>query len=876
MGNDKDTKASRSAYFHFIESMDRVNRAVRDESNLEKMVRDVLDEVLEIFDCDRAFLIHPCDPNADSWISPIERIRSEYPGIHEEGIEMPMDSDFAEMLGLLLESKGAVKFGAGTAHPLPKKFADRFGSKSVMSVAIYPKIGKPWQFGIQQCSHDRVWTKEEERLLLEIGRRMEDGLTSLLFMRELQQSEAKYGRFVETSSDGICILDRDGLITFVNQKMSEMLGYSGSEMLGKPITSFMFEADIADHEQHFAARRQGGSENYERRFRHRSGDVVWTLISASPIFDNKDVFSGSFAVLTDITERKQAEKKLLANEQLFRALVENSPDFIARYDLEYRRIYVNPAIQSLFSIPIEDVLSQTPADQSPINTPQIYIDHLRQVIETAAECILETPFRNAQGETHWGQIRFVPEFDAEGNVSSVMTIGRDIHEIKESEQRLRRFIANLPAFFFTFRRTEDGRYCFPYASPGIETIYGLDPEDVRDDMAPLHMLVHPNDRRYVETSIARAFETLEPLNMEFRVYRPDMPERWVEARSIPNEEADGGILWYGIMLDITKRKRAEAELALSEEKFSKAFNASPNLMAITNPEDGRIVEINESFCRFFGYERDQCIGHSTTDLHMWVDPEQRKKAVRQLEDTGAALYMPVDLRTKSGEIRSVIDSMVFITLENKKRLLSVATDVTERTQAEERLRASLVDTIRAIALTVEMRDPYTAGHQNRVAKLCTAIGAELGLDEDHLEGLRLGAMIHDIGKVYVPAEILNRPGPLKALEYEMVKNHSQIGYEIVKDVKFPWPVAEMILQHHERLDGSGYPNGLKAPDILLESRIMAVADVVEAMLSHRPYRDAYDLDETLREIESHRGTKYDPEVVDACLHLFRDRGFVFS
>ncbi|TAJ55667.1 MAG: PAS domain S-box protein [Nevskiaceae bacterium] len=197
-------------------------------------------------------------------------------------------------------------------------------------------------------------------------------------------------------------------------------------------------------------------------------------------------------------------------------------------------------------------------------------------------------------------------------------------------------------------------------------------------------------------------------------------------------------------------------------------------------------------------------------------------------------------------------------------------------KSSQRLKAALSDAIGAIAMTVEKRDPYTAGHQQRVAELSVAIGRELGLDPDRLDGLRLGATIHDIGKIYVPAEILNRPGRLTTAEFELIKTHPQVGYDIVKDVSFPWPLAQMILQHHERLDGSGYPRGLKGEDIIIEARVLAVADVVEAMSSHRPYRPAQPPDSALREISEQRGRLYDPAVVDVCLRLFAERKFKFS
>jgi PAS domain S-box-containing protein/putative nucleotidyltransferase with HDIG domain len=194
----------------------------------------------------------------------------------------------------------------------------------------------------------------------------------------------------------------------------------------------------------------------------------------------------------------------------------------------------------------------------------------------------------------------------------------------------------------------------------------------------------------------------------------------------------------------------------------------------------------------------------------------------------------------------------------------------------EQLKEALVSTIRAMALTVEKRDPYTAGHQSRVAALAMAIAVEMGVDENRVEGLRLGAMIHDIGKIYVPAEILNRPGKLSGPEFSMIKSHPEVGYDIIKGVEFPWPVADMVLQHHERMDGSGYPNGLRGEAIILEARILAVADVVEAITAHRPYRAGLGLATALVEIENGRGQLYDTAVADACLRLFREKGYTLT
>ena len=208
-------------------------------------------------------------------------------------------------------------------------------------------------------------------------------------------------------------------------------------------------------------------------------------------------------------------------------------------------------------------------------------------------------------------------------------------------------------------------------------------------------------------------------------------------------------------------------------------------------------------------------------------------------------------------------------------LFSIRTHKIKESLSEE-LDETLVATIQAISTALEKRDPYTAGHQRRVAQLAMAIGRELKLSQVKIEGLQLGSMIHDIGKIYVPAEILSYPGKLNNDQFNFIKSHPSVGYDIVKDINFPWPIADMVHQHHERYDGTGYPNGIKGEDITLEARILAVADVVEAMASHRPYRPGLGVGKALDEIKSGSGSRYDSEIVGACLIVFEKNGFLFD
>ncbi len=238
------------------------------------------------------------------------------------------------------------------------------------------------------------------------------------------------------------------------------------------------------------------------------------------------------------------------------------------------------------------------------------------------------------------------------------------------------------------------------------------------------------------------------------------------------------------------------------------------------------------------------------------------------------LTKPVQVRELDARIRNLIAGRQL--REAVARVEEMKVRVDERQQGLEKLRRALEGTVRAMATVVEMRDPYTAGHQRRVADLARAIGAEMGLADDRLDGLHTAGTIHDIGKINVPAEILSRPTKLTEIEFSMIKIHVQAGHDILKDIEFPWPIGRMVLEHHERLDGSGYPNGRRGDELLPESRILAVADVVEAISSHRPYRPALGVEAALEEIVSKRGILFDPEATDACVRLFREKAYTIA
>ena len=342
--------------------------------------------------------------------------------------------------------------------------------------------------------------------------------------------------------------------------------------------------------------------------------------------------------------------------------------------------------------------------------------------------------------------------------------------------------------------------------------------------------------------------------------------------------------------DITERRQAEKVLAerveeslvASEEKY-RALVENINDVLYTLDTQGNVTYISPVLERFTKYKVSDLIGKPFTplvypgDLPAVIDSFSRlvsgheePSEFRILDKDGRVIFVRTSSRPvyKDGQIMGFSALMIDITerkLSEEKLLISY-----------ESLKKTLNDAINTMVKIVETRDPYTAGHQQRVADLATAIAREMKLEDARIDQLRTAAVIHDIGKMYVPSDILSKPGRISDIELSLIKTHARGGYDVVKNMDFPCNVAKAILQHHERLDGSGYPNGLKSEDTLLEAKILAVADVVEAMSSHRPYRPALGIDKALEEISKNKGRLYDPDVVDACLNLFSSGKFEFK
>jgi PAS domain S-box-containing protein/putative nucleotidyltransferase with HDIG domain len=316
--------------------------------------------------------------------------------------------------------------------------------------------------------------------------------------------------------------------------------------------------------------------------------------------------------------------------------------------------------------------------------------------------------------------------------------------------------------------------------------------------------------------------------------------------------------------------------------YRRLFETAYDGILILDFEHGRIQDVNPYLIQMLGYSKEELVGKELWEIGAMVDKLASVRAFETLKQEGYIKYSDLPLRTKAGKIISVEFVSNAYGVNGDRVIQCNIRDITDRKNAEtaliryqQALALNMYQVVDALTKVIVARDPYTYQHQLRVAHLCVAIANEMNLPVHVVEGLKLSALIHDIGKIGVPAEILTKPIPLESFEVEALHRHAQSGFDIIKEINFEWPLAQTIYQHHERMNGSGYPNQLKGDSIITEARILAVADTVEAMSHNRPYRPSLGIDKALAEVESGKGSLYDEQVVDACLKLFRENNYEF-
>jgi PAS domain S-box-containing protein len=484
-----------------------------------------------------------------------------------------------------------------------------------------------------------------------------------------------------------------------------------------------------------------------------------------------------------------------------------------------------------------------------------------------------------------------PGDDHRGTVLMSMT---DITEqrlaqdtLAERERTLSTLFSNLPGV--VYRCSYDPSFTSEFESEGVLELTGYPPaQSSAAHQGSFELKTHPDDRDAVWTAVQAAVEQDKPFTLTYRMRTADGTERWLWDRGRAVRGPDGTVeALEGFIGDITEQKVAEQELRETRDRLQALMEATNAIIytdTLTNP--GVTTYISGNVERVFGHTAPAWLSDPAYfDERVFAEDLPALTAATDAVLRSGEGSVDYRFQHADGTYRWIHDEMRLALDEAGIPIAVVGQlwDITDRKDAEEaiaagaeRLRRTVHGAVAAMGSVVERRDPYTAGHERHVAELAVLIGRELGFSAEELETLELAAEVHDIGKIGVPAEILARPGQLAGAEIDIVRMHPEIGHGILASVEFEGPVAEIVLQHHERLDGSGYPRGLRGEEILPAARIVAVADVVEAMASHRPYRPALGMEAALDEIHENSGRLYDAQAVAACERIVRDGGFTFS
>ena len=723
-------------------------------------------------------------------------------------------------------------------------------------------------------------------------------------------------------------------ITEFSPGAEHIFGYQREEVIGKPLAILHLPEDVANFAASIQALREGKSGlTTETVLARKSGETFPALLTLYPLVDDNGDLNSVLGVTIDITERKRAEEALrkrthdleervkeldcLYTASRLMARVDRSPDEVFRGivdlvpsgwqypDITCARITIEG--QQWATDNFEQTAWKQSADIAvsgePVGSVEVYYLQERPAAD-------EGPFLKEERDLTDTLARQIGTFTerkrAEERIEHLNAVLRAIRGVnqlivreKDRDRLLRQTcdILSTRGYHSTWLALldEEGRFLTAAQAgrggefqPLLEMLQaGNFPECARRSLVEGGVVVFTEPASCgecplgaVDTTWAGASVRLEFEERVYGVLTVSLPAQLAtdeEEQGLIREVADD--LAYALRsleLD-AERRQAEEEVAQAARQWHDTFDAVEDLVSIIG-KDYRVLRGNLAMYRAF--HGTEVLGAHCYELFHGTEGPLPECPTYQTLLSGQAEHFErrephldnrwfdffgYPIKDKEGTVQQVVH---------------VVRDITERKRTEEELRQSfsklqkiVAGAIQTMARIVEIRDPYTAGHQQRVAALARAIAVELHVPQDQVAGLYMAGSIHDVGKISVPAEILSKPGRLSDLEFDMIKAHSFIGYDILSGIEFPWPIADIVLQHHERMDGSGYPKGLAGEDIRLEARILGVADVVEAMASHRPYRPARGQDAALEEISQNKGVLYDPQVADACLRLFAEKGF---
>jgi PAS domain S-box-containing protein/putative nucleotidyltransferase with HDIG domain len=762
-------------------------------------------------------------------------------------------------------------------------------------------------------------------------------------LTERKLAEQQYSLIIQTAMDGFLISDLQGNILDSNKAYCKLIGYSREELLSMNITDIDAKETPEETAEHLKQLVKSGSDSFETRHRRKDGAIIDVIDSSNYM----DIDGGRlFAFFHDITERKKLTENLKKEQQQVQLIIDSAPINMFFKDLAGRFVLVNKAFTEALKKPVEELTGKTAFDLYPREIAQGMVDDDQEVFNSGQPKLGIIEKYISAGGIRWIQTDKVPIFNENGIVSGLVGFAQDITERKLAEEKYRDlFEQSIDAVYIS---SIEGN--FENINRAMLNLFGYSKEELLK-MNVRDLYVNPIDRDEFQQIITKHL-FVKDYRVKLRKMDGEVMSCLITAtvRLTVNNKIVG---YQGIIRDITELVQAEKQKELSLEIMDLLTKSGEQLELIKDivlliresggfeavgvrlkqgndypyyqydgfsschielenklcsvDEDGEIITdangspVLECMCgniisgRFdplkpFFTKGGSFWTNSTTKLLASTTEEDRQARTRNTcNDEGYESVALIPLKGENGNIgllqlndsrRNCFNLALIKYYEGIAQSIGI---VLSRQRAREqledsyhRLQKAIEGAVRSIALTTEMKDPYTAGHQQRAAVLARAIAEEIKLTSEQIETISYAAILHDIGKIQIPSEILSKPGKLNSYEMDLIKTHPQVGYEIVKTLELPWNICPIVLKHHERLDGSGYPKGLKSEDIPIEARIMAVADVVEAMASHRPYRPSLGIDKALDEILKNRDVLYDAQVVDACIRLFREKDFNFE
>jgi PAS domain S-box-containing protein/putative nucleotidyltransferase with HDIG domain len=712
---------------------------------------------------------------------------------------------------------------------------------------------------------------------------------------KLQEEERFVFNVFSSVQDGISVLDRDLNILLVNPKMDEWYHHAVPLAGKKCYAAYHGRDKPCDICPTVKTLATGKSAHEYVPMQGAQGEILgWLDLYSFPMFDPATgKVKGVIEYVRDISDQKKIEDALRESEEKYRNLVERSNDGLAIIQDNVVR-FVNQRLAVMYGNPVEEIIGKLFINfVHPMEQPRLVEYYTKRMAGQLVPDIYETVLRDKAGqkltvELNAGRILY-------GGRPADLVMVRDISARKKAEEELKhqhdlinRMMETSP-IGITMVDTE-GRILF--ANTQAERILGLTRDKIKgrayNDPAWRISDFYGNPVQEENLPFVRVIRTKQPVyDIRHAIEYPDGRRVLLSINGAPLFDEKGNIDAVVFALsDITQRLQTEESLRKSEEKFRITAESTSDLIWDWDIPNGRLDWFGD-IDGVLGYR----VGEFPRTVQAWeaiIHPDDHDRVMATLDrhlknrDPYAEEYRVV---RKDKDLRwwIVRGSALRDKQGNPYKMYGACTDITEYMNTQvalktsyEKLHRAMEGTINALANTLAKRDPYTLNHQQRVTRLVVAIAKKIGLAEEQMEGIRIASTLHDIGKIYVPAEILSKPAKLTDAEFKIVKTHAQAGCEILQAIDFGWPVAEVILQHHERINGSGYPRGLTEKDIFFEAKILAVADVVEAMCSHRPYRPALPVETALEEITKNKNTFYHGPIVDICLALFLTEGFTFE